>query len=182
MRSASSTNGRPGGDAAAPWGPGDETPESVAATSYWAGLRDYHKKNDSSAPALERSRRVAGVLGTLGIASLLEVGTNSGRNLQVIRGAHPALKLSGIDVNEQAIAFAPNKRLDIDSALLMRTTGLNRRIPMNCSRDMDSTRCTGSPRSVSTTRRRAICGRSQAAGARRSCWRGASPGGSLPPA
>jgi hypothetical protein len=102
------------GGAAVLWRPGDETPESVAATAYWAGLRDYHKKNDSSAPALERSRWVAGVVGTLGIASLLEVGTNSGRNLQVIRGAHPAVKLSGIDVNEQAIAFAQNKRLDVD--------------------------------------------------------------------
>ena len=48
------------------------------------------------------------------MASLLEVGTNSGRNLQVIRGAHPRVKLAGIDVNERAIAFAQSKGLDID--------------------------------------------------------------------
>jgi SAM-dependent methyltransferase len=58
------------------------------------------------APALERSRWVSGVVGTLGIASVLEVGTNSGRNLQVIRGAHPGVKLAGIDVNERAVSYA----------------------------------------------------------------------------
>jgi hypothetical protein len=101
-------------DTAGLWHPSDGTTESDAATAYWAGLREYHEKNDASHPALERSRWVSGVVGTLAVASLLEVGTNSGRNLQVIRGAHPRVKLAGIDVNERAIAFARSKGLDID--------------------------------------------------------------------
>jgi Methyltransferase domain len=96
------------------WTPDDGTAESDAATAYWAGLRDYHKTNDTSAPGLERSRWVSGVVGTLAIASLLEVGTNSGRNLQVIHSEHPATRLAGIDVNEGAIAFAKSKQLVID--------------------------------------------------------------------
>ena len=89
------------------WTPGDGTAESEAATAYWAGLRDYHKKNDASTPALERSRWVSGVVGTLGIGSLLEVGTNSGRNLQVIRSAHPTARLAGIDRDGAAVLAFP---------------------------------------------------------------------------
>lgn len=105
---------RSGRSASPVWTPADGTPESDAATAYWAGLRDYHKKNDASAPGLERSRWVSGVVGTLDIASLLEVGTNSGRNLQVVHGEHPSTRLAGIDVNEDAIAFAKSKQLGID--------------------------------------------------------------------
>lgn len=108
LRARTSPNGTPA------WTPGDGTPESDAATAYWAGLRDYHKKNDASTPALERSRWVSDVVGTLAIGSLLEVGTNSGRNLQVIRSVHPTARLAGIDVNQEAIAFARSKQLDID--------------------------------------------------------------------
>jgi trans-aconitate methyltransferase len=90
------------------------SPESVEATAYWAGLRNYHKSNDDSAPALQRSAWVADVVSTLAIGSLLEVGTNSGRNLQVIRDRHSDVRLAGIDVNERAIAFARSKGLDID--------------------------------------------------------------------
>jgi hypothetical protein len=96
------------------WTPDAGIAESDAATAYWAGLRDYHKKNDASTAALERSRWVSDVVGTLGIGSLLEVGTNSGRNLQVIRSMHPTTRLAGIDVNQEAIAFAKSKQLDID--------------------------------------------------------------------
>jgi Methyltransferase domain len=98
----------------AAWDPTTAGDESAAATAYWASLRDYHKTNDESAPALERSRWVSGLVGSLAIQSLLEVGTNSGRNLQVIRGDHPSTRLAGIDVNEDAIAFAQSKQLDID--------------------------------------------------------------------
>jgi hypothetical protein len=107
----------PSAATAAPWDPDAGGPESDAATAYWAGLHDYHEKNDSSAPALERSRWVAETVRKLGIHSLLEVGTNSGRNLQVVRAAHPDVRLAGIDVNEQAIAFASAKGLDIDFRL-----------------------------------------------------------------
>lgn len=96
------------------WRPEDGVPESEAATAYWAGLRDYHTKNDANALALERSRWVSDVVGKLAITSLLEVGTNSGRNLQVIRAGRAHVKLAGIDVNEAAIAFAKAKNLDID--------------------------------------------------------------------
>ena len=99
------------------WRPEDGVPESDAATAYWAGLRDYHTRNDTNPLALERSRWVSDVVARLQITSLLEVGTNSGRNLQVIRAAHPAVKLAGIDVNEAAVAFAQSKGLDIDFRL-----------------------------------------------------------------
>jgi 2-polyprenyl-3-methyl-5-hydroxy-6-metoxy-1,4-benzoquinol methylase len=88
--------------------------EADKATAYWAKLRDYHENNDVDAASIERSRWVAGIVDTLGITSLLEVGTNSGRNLQVLRQSHPTMRLAGIDVNERAIAFANAKGLDID--------------------------------------------------------------------
>lgn len=89
-------------------------PEADRATSYWAGLRDYHQSNDLNAASLERSQWVSDVVGRLGIGSLLEVGTNSGRNLEVVRRSHPNVRLAGIDVNPRAIAFARAKGLDID--------------------------------------------------------------------
>lgn len=99
------------------WRPEDGVPERDAATAYWAGLRDYHTKNDRNPLALERSRWLSDVVEKLRITSLLEVGTNSGRNLQVIRGSHPTVTLAGIDVNEAAVAFARSKGLDIDFRL-----------------------------------------------------------------
>lgn len=89
-------------------------PESEKATAYWARLRDYHESNDEHPSGVERSRWVAGVVGDLGVRSVLEVGTNSGRNLEVLREAHPHLRLAGVDVNSHAIAFANSKGLDID--------------------------------------------------------------------
>jgi trans-aconitate methyltransferase len=77
-------------------------------------LRDYHESNDGQVAALERSRWVSDVVGELGIRSLLEVGTNSGRNLEVLRQAQPDMRLAGIDVNPRAIDFARSKGLDID--------------------------------------------------------------------
>jgi hypothetical protein len=89
-------------------------PEAERATAYWAGLRDYHEGNDAHAASLARSEWVSDQVANLGVRSLLEVGTNSGRNLQVVRRSHPALPLAGIDVNQRAIAFAQAKGLDID--------------------------------------------------------------------
>jgi SAM-dependent methyltransferase len=88
--------------------------ESEKATRYWANLRDYHENNDVPEAGVERSRWVADVVEELSIRSLLEVGTNSGRNLQVIREVHADIRLAGIDVNPRAIGFAQSKGLDID--------------------------------------------------------------------
>jgi protein-L-isoaspartate O-methyltransferase len=88
--------------------------ESEKATAYWAGLRDYHESNDGSPSSVERSRWVSALVGELGVRSLLEVGTNSGRNLQVLRHVHPDVRLAGIDVNHRAIDFARSKGLDIE--------------------------------------------------------------------
>ncbi|MDQ2959663.1 MAG: class I SAM-dependent methyltransferase [Candidatus Dormibacteraeota bacterium] len=88
--------------------------ESEKATAYWAHLSDYHRTNDDNPSSVERSMWVSAVVGDLGIRSVLEVGTNSGRNLQVLRQLHPALRLAGIDVNQRAIDFAKSKGLDID--------------------------------------------------------------------
>lgn len=50
---------------------------------------------------------------SLQLRSLLEVGTNSGRNLEYIRRSHPGIELKGIDINPRAIEYANRKALDI---------------------------------------------------------------------
>lgn len=89
-------------------------PEADKATAYWANLRDYHETNDARAASIERSRWVSDMVGTLDVGSLLEIGTNSGRNLEVVRRAHSAMRLAGTDVNARAIDFAKSKGTDID--------------------------------------------------------------------
>ncbi|MCU1448123.1 MAG: hypothetical protein JWP02_293, partial [Acidimicrobiales bacterium] len=85
---------------------------------YWSRLPDYHLSNDGDPTALARSRWLAtDVVPSLGISSLLEVGTNSGRNLVVIKETHPEMRLRGIDVNPRAIEFAKSKGVDVDFAL-----------------------------------------------------------------
>src|SRR4051794_4294723 len=89
-------------------------PEADKAAAYWGGLTDYHLHNDNDDIAISRSKWLASeIVPMLGVQSLLEVGTNSGRNLQYIRDAHPAIELKGIDVNPRAIEFARSKGLDI---------------------------------------------------------------------
>ena len=89
--------------------------EAEKASDYWARLPDYHLSNDQDPVAIGRSRWVANdVLPDLRVSSVLEVGTNSGRNLAIIREAHPEMRLRGIDVNPKAIEFARSKGLDID--------------------------------------------------------------------
>jgi hypothetical protein len=90
-------------------------PEEVKAASYWGGLTDYHTTNDSDPAAVSRSKWLAeSIVPDLGLRSLLEVGTNSGRNLQYIRAADAAIELKGIDVNARAIEYARSKGLPID--------------------------------------------------------------------
>lgn len=90
-------------------------PEEDRATAYWAGLSDYHEQNDRDPVGLARSRWLAEELfPSLGIASLLEVGTNSGRNLAAVKTANPAVRVKGIDVNERAIAYARGAHPEVD--------------------------------------------------------------------
>jgi hypothetical protein len=97
---------------AARLGRGDETSR---ATRYWASLRTYHESNDADPLALERSRFIADVLvPELGLTSLLEVGTNSGRNLGVVKEAHPEMRVRGIDVNERAIELGRATYPDVE--------------------------------------------------------------------
>ena len=89
-------------------------PESLKASTYWGSLSDYHLTNDSDAVAIERSEWLAReIVPGLGLASLLEVGTNSGRNLEYIRASNRDIELKGIDVNPSAIDYAKAKGLDI---------------------------------------------------------------------
>jgi SAM-dependent methyltransferase len=89
--------------------------EADKATAFWAGLRDYHETNEDDANAWERSRWVAATLAPeLDIGSMLEIGTNSGRNLAAMREQHPDMPLRGIDVNERAIAYARERHPGID--------------------------------------------------------------------
>src|SRR5262245_52171406 len=74
--------------------------EADLATAYWARLVDYHETNDAEEIGQARSRWLADEIVTgFGISSLLEVGTNSGRNLAAIRVRHPTMRLAGTDVN-----------------------------------------------------------------------------------
>jgi protein-L-isoaspartate O-methyltransferase len=93
-------------------------PESSKASRYWGGLVDYHLSNDDDPVARARSQWLAeDVVPQIGATSLWEIGTNSGRNLEVIRSVHPTMRLKGTDVNPRAVEFAQAKGLDIEFAL-----------------------------------------------------------------
>lgn len=92
--------------------------EADKASAFWGGLSDYHLSNDGDPIAISRSQWLArDIVPSLGLKSLLEVGTNSGRNLQYIRAENHAIELKGIDINERAIKFAQAKNLDIEFAV-----------------------------------------------------------------
>lgn len=81
--------------------------EADRASSFWESLTDYHEQNDFDETGIGRSRWLATeLIPGLGIESLLEVGTNSGRNLAALREHHPHMRLKGIDVNARAIDWA----------------------------------------------------------------------------
>lgn len=89
-------------------------PESLKASTYWGSLSDYHLTNDSDAVAIRRSEWLAReIVPDLALKSLLEVGTNSGRNLEYIRQSNSEIELKGIDVNPSAIKYAIAKGLNI---------------------------------------------------------------------
>lgn len=89
--------------------------ETRKASFRWGSQRKFHLVADKHPHAIGRSNWLADeIIGPLGITSVLEVGTNSGRNLQIIRSKHPNVLLSGIDINRRAIRYAKAKGLDID--------------------------------------------------------------------
>lgn len=90
--------------------------QSRRASDLWASLEDY-ELYFTDKQGHRRSEWLAEQVGNLGIRSVLEIGTNSGRNLAVIHEAHPHVSLKGIDVNERAIAFAQKKSPDISFAI-----------------------------------------------------------------
>lgn len=90
------------------------TKEADRATKYWATLDDYHLKSDPS--DMERSRWVADIVEELGIKSILELGTNTGRNLAVIKELHPDVRCKGLDVNEMALEHARDRGIDVEFA------------------------------------------------------------------
>ena len=90
--------------------------EKERATEYWRSLPDYHASNDDPIAlerGLDRRRPGPGV----GIGSLLEVGTNNGRNLAVVKTRNPDVRVCGIDVNEHALESARARGLDIELRL-----------------------------------------------------------------
>ncbi len=89
--------------------------ETRKASLRWGSQRRFHLVADTHPHAIGRSNWIADeIVGPLGITSLLEIGTNSGRNLQIMKEKLPELVLSGIDINRRAIAYARKKDLDID--------------------------------------------------------------------
>lgn len=92
--------------------------EADKASSYWGGLSDYHLTNDEDPIAIERSEWLANeIVPRFGLTSVLEIGTNSGRNLEYIHRVHPSMRLKGIDVNPRAIEFAKAKGLEVEFEL-----------------------------------------------------------------
>ena len=85
------------------------------ATSFWASLPDYHRTNDSDPTGIERSRWIADELvPQLGIRSVLEVGTNSGRNLAIVKATHPDVRVRGLEINERAIAWGREHHPEVE--------------------------------------------------------------------
>jgi hypothetical protein len=82
--------------------------QTVKAADLWSRLEDYETYYADQLGKL-RSEWVATQVAHRGISSLLEVGTNSARNLAVIHVATPQVQLKGIDVNPNAIDFARAK-------------------------------------------------------------------------
>ena len=92
--------------------------EEARATQFWASLRTYHEGNEDDPLARERSRFIAETLvPELGLSSLLEVGTNTGRNLGIVKQSHPQLRAKGIDVNARALDRARELYPDVEFVL-----------------------------------------------------------------
>jgi protein-L-isoaspartate O-methyltransferase len=92
--------------------------ETERATHYWASLRTYHETNEDDPLARERSQFIAdSLVPELGLTSLLEVGTNTGRNLGIVKRAHPTLRAKGIDVNPRALEQARRLYPDVEFVL-----------------------------------------------------------------
>jgi hypothetical protein len=92
--------------------------ERDRATAYWASLREYHEVTDADPTGFVRSEWIAQeLIPELGIESLLEIGTNTGRNLAVAKDAHPDLRVCGTDVNPHALARARELRPHIEFRL-----------------------------------------------------------------
>ena len=93
-------------------------PEEARATQFWASLRGYHQGNEDDPLARARSQFIADTLvPELGLESLLEVGTNTGRNLGIVKQAHPELRAKGIDVNPRALERARVLYPDVEFVL-----------------------------------------------------------------
>jgi SAM-dependent methyltransferase len=87
--------------------------EKRFASKFWAGLSDY-EIYFTDPVAIDRSKWLAEyVVKLLQPTSILEVGCNSGRNLRVIKDMLH-IQCSGIDVNQNAVAYAKEKSPDID--------------------------------------------------------------------
>jgi hypothetical protein len=92
--------------------------EVARATRYWAGLRSYHETNEGDPKARERSEFIADVLvPELGLTSLLEVGTNTGRNLAAVKATHPDMRVRGLDVNRRALDHGRQLHPDVEFML-----------------------------------------------------------------
>jgi SAM-dependent methyltransferase len=80
--------------------------EARDATRFWAAMDDFAQYYEDPV-AQGRSRWLCNdVLAGLELGSLLEVGCNSGRNLAFASEILPSVRLKGIDVNSNAIAYA----------------------------------------------------------------------------
>jgi hypothetical protein len=98
-------------------------PEADKASAYWGSLADYHITNDDDPIAIRRSQWLAEtIIPPLHLTSLLEIGTNSGRNLRYIHQSHPDMKLKGIDVNARAIEYAKS----VEPAVIFEVADANR--------------------------------------------------------
>lgn len=88
--------------------------ETSKAVEFWAGLEDFASYYTEPSGIVRSQWLAQTLVPELKIDSLLEIGTNSGRNLAYIRATHRGMKLRGWDINARAIAFARKKNPEID--------------------------------------------------------------------
>lgn len=78
------------------------------ANNWEAFKNSYFSEDDTTKPHL-RSKWLVEVFKDLEIRSVLEIGSNCGRNLYHLKKIFPDLEVAGIDINAQAIEFSKTK-------------------------------------------------------------------------
>ena len=75
-------------------------------TRDWDAFRNSYFPKDENAKAHKRSQWAYEIFKDIGFNSILETGSNCGRNLYHIKKLYPEARLAGIDINPDAVEFS----------------------------------------------------------------------------